>query len=93
MAAIVKSILLSTAGWLLGLNIIIAPSPLMAEACSIPAAFTADETKLCDQLTLKNQPWAAVRWEVSLSEARARAERDGKPVFLVVNTGNVLGFV
>jgi hypothetical protein len=56
-------------------------------------AFTPEERVLCEQLALKNQPWARVRWEVSLSEARARAEREAKPLFLVVNTGNVLGFV
>jgi len=56
-------------------------------------ALTADESKLCADLSLTSRPWATVRWEVSLTEARERAEREGKPIFLVVNTGNVLGFV
>ena len=73
---------------------------LMAAAASrlqsaeaAPAVFSVEETKLCRHLALTNQPWAAPRWEVSLTEARARAMRENKPVFLVVNTGNVLGFV
>lgn len=55
--------------------------------------FSAEDSKLCAELTLTARPWATARWEVSLTEARQRAEREGKPIFLVVNTGNVLGFV
>jgi hypothetical protein len=55
--------------------------------------FTAEESKLCAELALTARPWATARWEVSLTDARRRAEREGKPIFLVVNTGNVLGFV
>lgn len=57
------------------------------------SGFTAEEEKVCRELTLTARPWATVRWEVSLTEARQRAQREGKPIFLVVNTGNVLGFV
>jgi hypothetical protein len=57
------------------------------------AGFTAEEEQLASRLSLSSLPWAGVRWEVSLTEARARAAKEGKPVFLVVNTGNVLGFV
>ncbi len=60
----------------------------------VPAGvFSKAEARLCADLTLTARPWATARWEVSLTEARQRAEREGKPVFLVVNTGNVLGFV
>ena len=69
-----------------------AASPLYS-ADDVSAVFSAEETKLCSQLALTNQPWARPRWEVSLTEARARAVKENKPVFLVVNTGNVLGFV
>ena len=69
-----------------------APSRLLS-ADPAPAVFSAEETKLCRQLTLSSQPWASLRWEVSLTEARARAAKENKPIFLVVNTGNVLGFV
>ena len=62
-------------------------------AVAAPEVFTATESKLCADLAITARPWATARWEVSLTEARARAEREGKPIFLVVNTGNVLGFV
>ena len=62
-------------------------------ADSAPAGFQAEEAALCARLALSNQQWASVRWEVSLTEARDRAKREDKPIFLVVNTGNVLGFV
>ena len=64
-------------------------SPVNADT----SGFTPEEEQLCQRLSLASQPWAGVRWEVSLTEARARAAKEGKPVFLVVNTGNVLGFV
>ena len=82
------NVLCLAAGWLLTA----AASPLSAG--DAPAAgFSAEESQLCTRLALKNQPWAGTRWEVSLTEARARAAQENKPVFLVVNTGNVLGFV
>lgn len=68
-------------------------APFAAAAPDAGSVFTADEVKLCAGLTITARPWATARWEVSLTEARARAEREGKPIFLVVNTGNVLGFV
>ncbi len=81
-------VLCLAAGWLLA----VATSSLFAGEA--PAAvFSAEDSQLCTQLALKNQPWAGPRWEVSLTEARARAAKENKPVFLVVNTGNVLGFV
>jgi hypothetical protein len=55
--------------------------------------FSAEEEGLCRRLSIASQPWASARWEVSLTEARTRAAKEGKPIFLVVNTGNVLGFV
>ena len=67
--------------------------PAFPGAADPDKAWTKAEEKLCRDLTLTARPWATVRWEVSLTEARRRAEREGKPIFLVVNTGNVLGFV
>lgn len=66
---------------------------LAAAPHDAPAGFSPEESKLCAELTITARPWATVRWEVSLTEARQRAEKEGKPIFLVVNTGNVLGFV
>lgn len=85
-----KTIASRIAGCWLAVGSIMAHPRLMAEQVSV---FTAEERKLCDQLALKNQPWAGIRWEVSLTEARDRSVKEGKPVFLAVNTGNVLGFV
>lgn len=44
-------------------------------------------------MNLKNQPWAAIPWKNTLPEARAQAAKEMKPIFMVVNTGNCLGFV
>jgi hypothetical protein len=81
------------AGCLLALGWLTSPGRGVAAEPSEKEAFTPEERALCERLALKNQPWAGIRWEVSLAEARDRAERERKPVFLVVNTGNVLGFV
>lgn len=59
-----------------------------------PAAGLAGEefARLREQLHLKNQPWATIPWKVSLTEARRLAAAGRKPIFLVVNTGNSLGW-
>jgi len=53
----------------------------------------AEFEKLREELHVKNQPWAAVAWKVSVTQARRVAAQTKKPIFLVVNTGNCLGFV
>ena len=53
----------------------------------------AEFKTLQKELHLKNQPWATIPWKVSLTEARELAAKTKKPIFLVVNTGNCLGFV
>lgn len=57
------------------------------------SAQDAEFEKLFRQLHFKNQPWASIPWKVSVTEARALAAKSGKPIFMVVNTGNCLGFV
>lgn len=52
----------------------------------------AEFAQLLKQLHVKNQPWAGIGWKVSLTEARQLAAKENKPVFLVVNTGNCLGW-
>ena len=49
--------------------------------------------RLRKELHLKGQPWATIDWKISLTEARRAAANQGRPVFMVVNTGNCLGFV
>jgi len=53
----------------------------------------AEFKKLCETMHVKNQPWAAVPWKVSVTDARRAAAEAKKPIFLMVNTGNCLGFV
>jgi hypothetical protein len=52
----------------------------------------AELARLHKALHLKNQPWASIPWKVSVTEARQLAARERKPIFLVVNTGNCLGW-
>jgi hypothetical protein len=52
----------------------------------------AEFIRLREELNLKNQPWSTIGWKVSLTEARQLAARQRKPIFLVVNTGNCLGW-
>lgn len=53
----------------------------------------AEFERLSRELRVKSQPWASIPWKVSVTEARAAATKARKPIFLVVNTGNCLGFV
>jgi hypothetical protein len=50
----------------------------------------AEFARSCKELHLKNQPWATIPWQVSLTQARQVAAKESKPIFLVVNTGNAL---
>jgi hypothetical protein len=52
----------------------------------------AEFNKVFKDLQVKNQPWATIPWQVSLTEARRLAAAERKPIFLVVNTGNCLGW-
>ena len=58
-----------------------------------PGLSRAEFDKLHKELNLKNQPWATIPWKVTLTEARELAVKSKKPIFMVVNTGNCLGFV
>jgi len=58
-----------------------------------PKLGKAEFGRLLEELNLKNQPWASIPWKNALPEARAQAAKDKKPIFMVVNTGNCLGFV
>jgi hypothetical protein len=52
----------------------------------------AEFEQLFKQLHIKNQPWASIPWQTSLTAARKQAAREKKPIFFNVNTGNCLGF-
>jgi hypothetical protein len=53
----------------------------------------AEFKELKAKLDIKNQPWASIPWKYSLTEARQLAAKTRKPIFMVVNTGNVMGCV
>jgi hypothetical protein len=53
----------------------------------------AEFKELKAKLDVKNQPWASIPWKYSLTEARRLAAATKKPIFMVINTGNVLGCV
>jgi hypothetical protein len=71
--------------------------PILAQAATEPktpaAAFSETEFKeLKAKLDVHNQPWASIPWQVSLTEARQLAAKTKKPIFMVVGTGNALGW-
>ena len=53
----------------------------------------AEFNRLKPYFDLKKQPWATVPWKSSITEARKQAAASRKPIFMVVNTGNILGSV
>jgi hypothetical protein len=58
-----------------------------------PVRLSAGEfDRLVEQLHVKNQPWASIPWQTNVTEARRLAASQQKPIFLVVNTGNCLGY-
>ncbi|MSR75949.1 MAG: hypothetical protein EXS14_10830 [Planctomycetes bacterium] len=58
-----------------------------------PTAWNADEARMVNLLRFNNQPLAKLRWEVSVTAARTRAAAEGRPIFMVINTGHCLGYV
>jgi hypothetical protein len=74
------------------------PPPSQAQTVRTPktpaAALSEAEFKdLKARLDVKKQRWASIPWKYSLTEARKLAATSKKPIFMVVNTGNVLGCV
>lgn len=63
-------------------------------AASPPPGFAPGEAdRLAARLALESQPWAQLPWQVSLSDALEAAAAEHKPIFMIVNTGNCLGYV
>ena len=65
--------------------------PLATAATPVFAPGEAD--RLAKQLALESQSWAQLPWQVSLSDALEVAAAERKPIFMIVNTGNCLGYV
>jgi hypothetical protein len=73
------------------------PPPIPAQAAresKAPAAAwsEAEFKEMKARLDVHNQPWASIPWQVSLTEARELAAKTKKPIFMVVGTGNALGW-
>lgn len=67
--------------------------PLLAALLIGPGDLTeAEFQRLCKDLALSSKAWASIPWKVSINEARALAMKQGKPLFLQINTGNPIGF-
>ena len=58
-----------------------------------PALSAREFAALYVKLHPYRQAWTAIPWVISVSEARVRAARERKPILMIVNTGNCLGFV
>lgn len=46
--------------------------------------------KLHKQLQIKDQPWAAIPWQLSITEARKVAAKENKPILLFTGNGHLL---
>src|SRR5262245_41814888 len=52
-----------------------------------------DYPELRDVVSLRSKAWANLPWTVSLGDARERAFREQKPIFMVVTSGHPLNWV
>ena len=53
----------------------------------------AEFEKLHKELSCSREPWQEIPWQLSILEARARAAKEKKPVYLLVRSGHPLGCV
>lgn len=62
----------------------------------LPALFLlaqdADFEKLRKEIRLKSKSWATIPWQASVTEARVLAAKTKRPIFMMVDTGNPIGF-
>lgn len=59
----------------------------------LPAGMTdAEYQKLRPDLRLKSKGWASLPWRATVTDAREAALREKKPIFMMVDTGNPIGF-
>ena len=66
---------------------------LAAMLVLLPAGLTdAEYQKLRPDLRLKSKGWASLPWRATLTEAREASLREKKPIFMMVDTGNPIGF-
>jgi hypothetical protein len=66
---------------------------LAAALLLLPAGISDEEyQKLRADLRLKSRGWASLPWRATLTDAREAALREKKPIFMMVDTGNPIGF-
>ena len=66
---------------------------LVAALLLAPAGITEQEYQtLRGGLRLKSRGWASLPWRATLTDAREAALREKKPIFMMVDTGNPIGF-
>jgi len=59
----------------------------------LPAGLSDEEfRKLQPEMKLKSKGWASLPWRATLTDARQSAIREKKPIFMMVDTGNPIGF-
>jgi hypothetical protein len=59
----------------------------------LPAGLSDEEfRKLQPEMKLKSKGWASLPWRATLTDARESAIREKKPIFMMVDTGNPIGF-
>lgn len=59
----------------------------------VPGGLTDEEyRKLQPEMKLKAKGWASLPWRATVTDAREAALREKKPVFMMVDTGNPIGF-
>lgn len=60
---------------------------------ALPAGLTDEEfRKIQPEMRLKSKGWASLPWRATLTDAREAAIREKKPIFMMVDTGNPIGF-
>ena len=59
----------------------------------LPVGLSDEEfKKLQPEMRLKSKGWASLPWRATLTDAREAAVREKKPIFMMVDTGNPIGF-
>ena len=59
----------------------------------LPSSLSEEEfRKIQPEMRLKSKGWASLPWRATLTDARESAIREKKPIFMMVDTGNPIGF-
>jgi len=66
---------------------------LAAALLLLPAGISEEEyQKIRSDVRLKSRGWASLPWRATVTDARMAALREKKPIFMMVDTGNPIGF-